>query len=222
MIELQQVTKRYANGHIALENISFSLHPGEFVFLTGHSGAGKSTLLKLIAMIEAPSRGEIIFNNKYITRARSFQTPYVRRKMGIILQAHNLLLDKTVFDNVALPLIIAGLSYKEVSSRVRAILAKVALNRKENSFPHELSCGEQQRVSIARAVVNKPPLLIADEPTGNLDPDLASEIFALFETFNQLGMTILIASHDLALISGLNKRVLYLEKGRLTDAPVTA
>jgi cell division transport system ATP-binding protein len=215
MIEFQNVSKCYVNGHIALDKLSFQLKKGEFAFLTGHSGAGKSTLLKLIAAIEPPSQGKITVANKQIHTIRRYQIPYLRRQIGIIFQSPHLLMDRTVFDNVALPLIISGYQYKETQSRVRAVLAKVCLFNKANFFPYELSSGEQQRVAIARAIVTKPPILLADEPTGNLDPDLAAEIMHLFEMFNNLGMTVLIASHDLGLIHRLKRRVLTLSEGRL-------
>lgn len=215
MIQLKNISKRYTNGFLALDNLTFDVKKGEFVFLTGHSGAGKSTLLKLIAAIEAPSHGQIIVANHHLNQLKQRQIPYLRRQIGIILQTPNLLMDRTVADNVALPLVVAGFTYKEIDSRVRAVLAKMSLYRKEKNYPYELSTGEQQRVSIARAIINKPPLLIADEPTGNLDPDLAAEIMYLFEQFNHLGMTVLIASHDLALISRLNHRVVALSEGRV-------
>jgi cell division transport system ATP-binding protein len=218
MIEFQNVSKCYVNGHIALDKLTFQLKKGEFAFLTGHSGAGKSTLLKLIAAIEFPSQGQITVANKQIHTMRRRHVPYLRRQIGVIFQSPNLLMDRTVFDNVALPLVIAGYSYKEIQSRVRAVLAKVCLFNKANFFPYELSSGEQQRVAIARAIVTKPPILLADEPTGNLDPDLAAEIMHLFEMFNNLGMTVLIASHDLALIQRLKRRVLTLSEGRLVHA----
>lgn len=215
MIQLKNISKRYANGFLALDNLTFDLKKGEFVFLTGHSGAGKSTLLKLIAAIETPTHGHIVVANQHLNALKPRQIPYFRRQIGTILQTPHLLMDRTVADNVALPLVIAGYSYKEIESRVRAVLAKMSLHRKEKCYPYELSTGEQQRVSIARAIINKPPLLIVDEPTGNLDPDLAAEIMFLFEQFNHLGMTVLIASHDLALISRLNHRVVTLSGGRL-------
>jgi cell division transport system ATP-binding protein len=218
MIHFQRVSKRYANGFLALDNLSFQLNKGEFAFLTGHSGAGKSTLLKLIAAIESPSQGHVTVADQHLHLLKSRQIPYLRRQIGIILQSPNLLMDRQVFDNIALPLIISGLSYKEIQSRVRAVLAKVSLHKKERYFPHELSSGEQQRVAIARAIVNKPPILLADEPTGNLDPDLAAEIMHLFEQFNHLGMTVLIASHDLALIQRMQHRVITLSEGKLIHA----
>lgn len=220
MIEFKRVTKRYANGHVALNNVDFTLARGEFAFLTGHSGAGKSTLLKLIAAIESPSEGSIRVDKQEIHQLRPREVPFLRRQIGIILQNPELLMDRTVFENVSLPLIIAGHSYKDIRSRVRAALSKVSLTNKEKYFPFELSTGEQQRVAIARGIIHKPPVLLADEPTGNLDPELASNMMTLFEQFNQLGMTVLIASHDLALISQLKlkHRMLKLAGGKLCEA----
>jgi len=216
MIQLNQVGKRYPSGHEALNGIGLEVGAGEIVFLTGHSGAGKSTFLKLLALIERPSYGQIIINNRNLARVSKHRLPYYRREIGIIFQNHQLLGDRTVFDNVALPLTIAGLHRsREVGRRVRAALDKVGLLSKEKMYPITLSGGEQQRVGIARAVVNKPPLLLADEPTGNLDPDLSREIMALFGAFNQVGVTVLIATHDIELISTLNHRTLTLKDGRL-------
>ena len=184
-------------------------------FLTGHSGAGKSTLLKIISLIERPSRGQALVDNINLSAIRRGKIPYVRRRVGVIFQDHRLLHDRTVFDNVALPLVIAGYRHQEIGRRVRAALDKVNLLGKERQYPVTLSGGEQQRVGIARAVVNKPPLVLADEPTGNLDPDLSREIMELFGQFNQVGVTVLIASHDLDLISRMNHRILTLKQGRL-------
>lgn len=217
MIKFQHVSKRYPNGYLALDNVSFNLATGEFAFLTGHSGAGKSTLLKLIAAIENPTQGHIAVGKYHLNSHRiKRQIPFLRRNIGIIMQTPELLMDRPIFDNIGLPLIIAGLSYSEIRSRVRAVLAKVSLHNKEKCFPFELSTGEQQRVAIARAIINKPTLLLADEPTGNLDPELANEMMHLFEQFNRLGMTILIASHDLALINKLKHRMLTLVEGKLS------
>lgn len=222
MIELQHVSKRYTNGYLALDNVNFELATGEFAFLTGHSGAGKSTLLKIIAAIEAPTQGQIVVAKTHFKKLSARKIPYLRRQIGIILQTPNLLMDRSVLDNVALPLIVAGYSYDEICSRVRAVLAKVSLSNKENCYPYELSGGEQQRVSIARAIINKPALLLADEPTGNLDPKLACEIMQLFEQFNSLGMTILIASHDQSLINRFKHKQLILAQGKLMHATETA
>ncbi|KJV07927.1 cell division ATP-binding protein FtsE [Methylocucumis oryzae] len=215
MLKFENVTKRYAETGDVLRNVSFHLHHGELAFLTGHSGAGKSTLLKLIAVIERCNRGAIWLDGENLSAAKESQIPYLRRKMGFIYQDYKLLKDRTVFDNVALPLVIAGYGHQEISRRVRAALEKVGLSGKEKKYPMALSGGEQQRVGIARAVVNKPPLIIADEPTGNLDPELASEIMRLFESFQQVGVTVLIASHDISLISKMNHRVLKLDHGQL-------
>jgi len=189
-------------------------------FLTGHSGAGKSTFLKLIALIERASNGQIIINGKNLARIGRRGIPYLRREIGVIFQNHKLLYDRTVFDNVALPLVISGHHHREIQRRVRAALDKVGLLDKEKQPPITLSGGEQQRVGIARAVVNKPPLLLADEPTGNLDPALSREIMNLFEQFNQVGVTVLIATHDIDLISAMGYRRIVLAHGRLIDNDV--
>ncbi|GAB4301702.1 MAG: cell division ATP-binding protein FtsE [Thiohalomonadaceae bacterium] len=215
MIRFSNVSKRYPGGYEALADVSLHLAPGEMAFLTGHSGAGKSTLLKLIALIERPTNGQVIINGQNFAKVGRRRIPYVRRDIGIIFQDHRLLFDRTVFDNVALPLIIAGYGHQEIGRRVRAALDKVGLLSKEKMYPITLSGGEQQRVGIARAVVNKPPLLLADEPTGNLDPELSREIMGLFEEFNRVGVSVLIASHDLELIRRLGHRVLRLDHGRL-------
>lgn len=215
MIHLQHVSKRYTNGYIALDNVSLQLKEGEFVFLTGHSGAGKSTLLKLIAAIEPPTHGQLTVNGQLLNRIKRRQIPYFRRNIGIILQNPELLPDRSALENVALPLIVAGAAPREIYSRARAALAKMSLQNKQKCFPYELSIGEQQRVAIARAIINKPALLLADEPTGNLDPELAEETMDLFQQFQRLGMTLLIASHDLSLINKLNHRVITLTKGKL-------
>jgi len=215
MISFNSVSKRYENGHQALMNLSFEVNEGELVFLTGHSGAGKSTLMKLIMLIERSSTGQVIIAGRNLNRMRRAQIPYHRRQVGVVFQNHQLLFDRNVYENVALPLHIAGFQSREVGRRVRAALDKVGLLDKEKANPITLSGGEQQRVGIARAVVNKPPLLLADEPTGNLDPALSEEIMGLFRRFNQFGVTVMIASHDIALIERLNYRVLSLAKGQL-------
>ncbi|MES9832493.1 MAG: cell division ATP-binding protein FtsE [Candidatus Thiodiazotropha sp. LLP2] len=217
MIHFDNVSKRYPGGHTGLSNINLRIEAEEMVFLTGHSGAGKSTLLKLIGLLERSSGGQVHVNDRNLTRLKNRQIPYHRREVGMIFQDHRLLHDRTVFDNVALPLVVAGLGHKETGRRVRAALDKVGLLHKEKNSPVTLSGGEQQRVGIARAVVSKPPLVLADEPTGNLDPDLSKEIMDLFMQFNQVGVTLLIASHDLALISGMNKRILTLTNGALSN-----
>ena len=215
MIQLTNVSKRYAGGFDALKNISFQVEPGEMVFITGHSGAGKSTLLKLITLIERASRGQILINNKNLLRMPRRRIPYFRREIGVVFQDNKLLHDRTVFDNVALPLVVSGVPHQEIGRRVRAALDKVGLLNKEKTLPITLSGGEQQRVGIARAVVNKPPLLLADEPTGNLDAERADGIIDLFHEFNQHGVSVLIATHDLRQIQRLRKRVLGLKGGEL-------
>lgn len=215
MIRFDQVAKRYSNGFEALKGLSFQIDPGEMVFLTGHSGAGKSTLLKLIMAMEQPSRGQVLVNSTNLNRISDRQIPYHRRQIGVVFQNHQLLFDRTIYDNVALPLVISGFPHQETGRRVRAALDKVGLLSKENRYPLELSGGEQQRVGIARAVVNKPRILLADEPTGNLDPALSADIMHLFRQFNEVGVTMLIASHDLDLIKRQGKRVLALREGEL-------
>jgi cell division transport system ATP-binding protein len=215
MLKFENVSKRYPETGEVLHNVSFHLERGEIAFLTGHSGAGKTTLLKLIAVMERSTRGEIFFEEQVLSRLKDRHLPYLRRKMGFIHQDYKLLSDRTVFDNVALPLAVAGYGHLEIKRRVRAALDKVGLLGKEKKLPLTLSGGEQQRVGIARAVVNKPVLIIADEPTGNLDPELSAEIMLLFEQFQQVGATILIASHDISLISQMNHRLLKLDHGQL-------
>lgn len=215
MIRFDNVSKRYGNGHEALSGLHFEIDQSELVFLTGHSGAGKSTLLKLLMLIERPSQGQVVVNGHNLNRLSSGQIPYFRRQVGVVFQNHQLLFDRTVFENVALPLQIAGYHHRELSRRVRAALDKVGLLNKEKQNPITLSGGEQQRIGIARAVVNKPPLLLADEPTGNLDPALSTEIMDLFQQFNNVGVCVLIASHDLALIKQLRHRVISLSQGRI-------
>lgn len=215
MITFERVSKRYEAGHDALREISVNIAQNELVFLTGHSGAGKSTLLRLIMLMDRPSRGQVIIDGQNLATVHSRGIPQHRRNIGVVFQNHQLLLDRTVFDNVALPLIIAGYDHREVGRRVRAALDKVGLLNREQAMPVTLSGGEQQRVGIARAVVGKPRILLADEPTGNLDPALSAEIMNLFEQFNQVGVTVLIASHDLVLISRLHHRIITLRQGRL-------
>jgi len=217
MLTFDHVSKRYPDAGDALQDVSFYLVPGEMAFLTGHSGAGKSTLLKLIAMMEKCSRGHVILAGKNLNRVSERQIPYIRRQLGLIFQDYKLLLDRTVFDNVALPLVVSGYHHHEIGRRVRAALDKVGLLGQEKKYPLALSGGEQQRVGIARAVVNKPRLILADEPTGNLDPELSEEVMHLFEQFQQVGVTVLIASHDIDLISRMNYRVLKLDHGQLVQ-----
>ena len=215
MLKFDHVSKRYPDAGDALTDISFHMARGEMVFLTGHSGAGKSTLLKLIAMMESCSRGQILLDGQNINRIKERQIPYIRRNLGLIFQDYKLLLDRTVFDNVALPLVISGYGQQDIARRVRAALDKVGLLGQEKKYPLALSGGEQQRVGIARAVVNKPHLILADEPTGNLDPELSAEVMHLFEQFQQVGVTVLIASHDIDLINRMGYRVLALDHGHL-------
>lgn len=215
MIRFDGVSKRYAEGYEALSDISLSLDAGELAFLTGHSGAGKSTLLKLIMLMERPSRGQLLINGKNLNRLHRSQIPHYRRRVGVVFQDHQLLFDRTVFDNVALPLLVSGYQTREIAKRVRASLDKVGLLDREKLNPMQLSGGEQQRVGIARAVVHKPRILLADEPTGNLDPALSEEIMGLFREFRDVGVTVLIATHDLALVQSLGERTLSLKEGRL-------
>ncbi len=215
MIEFHNVTKRYEGGYEDLSNVSLRLEDGQMAFLTGHSGAGKSTLLKIVALIEKPTRGQALLNRINLNTVPRRRVPYIRRNIGIIFQDHQLLFDRPVFDNVALPLQIQGYRHQEVAKRTRAALDKVGLRHKEKSMPITLSGGEQQRVGIARAVVHKPMLLLADEPTGNLDPVLSREIMQIFVDFNQVGVSVLVASHDLGLIEELDKPRLTLNRGEL-------
>jgi cell division transport system ATP-binding protein len=217
LIRFDNVSKRYPGGKEALSRVSFEIDSGEMVFLTGHSGAGKSTLMKLIIVMERASQGQVFVHGLNVNRIAEKHIPPLRRDIGVVFQNHQLLFDRTVYDNVALPLIIAGFQYREVGRRVRAALSKVGLTDKERVLPIALSGGEQQRVGIARAVVNRPQLLLADEPTGNLDPGLSAEIMKLFHQFNQVGVTVMIATHDLELVSRLKKRQLQLHEGRLVD-----
>jgi len=220
MIRFENVSKTYPGGHRALEKVSFELADGELAFLTGHSGAGKSTLLKLISVMERPSAGHVYINGVNLNVVKNRQIPYVRRDIGIIFQNHRLLDRYNVFDNVALPLVIEGMHHKNITKRVHAALDKVGLLNKVKCQPSTLSGGEQQRVGIARAIVNSPPLLLADEPTGNLDPELSMEILKLFEDFNRHGTAVLIATHDLGLIARMKYRSLTLDHGRLITDPL--
>ena len=221
MITFDRVSKRYEEGHDALREVSVSIDRDELVFLTGHSGAGKSTMMRLIMLMDRPTRGQVTIDGQNLSKVGSRGVPQHRRNIGVVFQNHQLLFDRPVFDNVALPLIISGYDHREVGRRVRAALDKVGLLDRERAMPMTLSGGEQQRVGIARAVVGRPKILLADEPTGNLDPALSAEIMELFEEFNQVGVTVLIASHDLVLISRLHHRIITLRQGRLVTGGVT-
>ncbi len=215
MIQFKNVSKGYAVNQRVLDGLSFHLAPGELVFLTGHSGAGKSTLLKLISLIERPTTGDILVGGRPLSEVSRYQIPYHRREIGVVFQNHQLLMDRTLFENVALPLQIQGFEPDEIARRVRAALDRVGLLGREQAMPLELSGGEQQRVGIARAVVNRPKVLLADEPTGNLDPALSAEVMRLFERFSQVGTTVLIATHDLDLVKRMGHRQLRLSHGHL-------
>ncbi len=212
MIEFKAVSKQYPTGQLALYNVNLSLQQGEMAFLTGHSGAGKSTLLKLIALLDSPSDGIVTIAGQNTQSINKRKIPAFRRNIGVIFQDHHLLKDRNVFDNIALPLKIEGMRPHDIKRRVRAALDKVDLLKKEKEYPQMLSAGEKQRVGIARAVVNKPSIILADEPTGNLDPDLALDIMHTFKQFNEYGSTVLIASHDHALIKDMKKRIIVLRK----------
>jgi len=215
MIQFEQVGKRYSNGHVGLHELSFRARRGEFLFVTGHSGAGKSTLLRLLLALERPTSGKLLLAGQDIGSIRNSEIPFLRRQIGVVFQNHHLLFDRSVFDNVALPLQILGLPREEIRQRVDTALERVSLQEMGELLPSDLSSGQQQRVGIARAVVHQPALLLADEPTGNLDPRLAAEIMGVFEDINRLGTTVLIASHDLALIARMRHRLLTLQRGRL-------
>lgn len=215
MISFERVSKRYPNGREALTEVSLRVAAGEFVFLTGRSGAGKSSVLKLIALLERPTRGVVTVNGHNTGALPDRRIPAFRRQIGVVFQDHKLLFDRPVYDNVALPLIVAGTPFKEVDKRVRAALDQVGLLGKERVLPSELSVGEQQRVGIARAVVGKPPLLIADEPTGNLDHGLALEVMRLFKRFQEVGVTVVVATHDMQLVREFGQREIVLDAGRI-------
>lgn len=217
LLRFDNVTKAYPGNPPALSDVSFSVEEGEMLFVTGHSGAGKSTLLRLVHLSERPSRGTVLVNDRNLAKVRGGKVPLHRRQVGVVFQDHRLLTDRSVFDNVALPLLIAGTPGAEIGKRVRAVLDKVGLGERERSLPLQLSTGEQQRVGIARAIVAQPQLLVADEPTGNLDPQLATEIMQLFASLPALGTTVIVASHDLALVKRMRRRVLVLDHGKLMD-----
>ncbi len=215
MIQLSKICKAYPGGYEALRSISFEIDAGEMVFLTGHSGAGKSTLLKLIAAIERPNSGSIIVKGQNIGLIKGGALPYLRRNFGLIFQDHKLLFDRSVFDNVMLPLQICGFDYRESAKRVRAALDKVGLLKREKASPIALSGGEQQRLCIARAIVNRPPIILADEPTGNLDSSYADDIMGILKSFHQVGVTLLISTHDESVLRQLSGRMLVLKNGEL-------
>jgi cell division transport system ATP-binding protein len=216
MISFSQVYKRYPNGFEALMNVSFILEAGEMALITGHSGAGKTTLLRLIAAIERPTSGSIIVNGQNVSALKSGAIPFLRRNLGLVFQDQKILFDRNVFNNVLLPLQISGFSASAATGRVRAALDKVGLLRKEKARPITLSGGEQQRLCIARAIVNRPSILIADEPTANLDADYARDIMDMFRSFHQVGVTVLIATHDAELLGNAEQRVFTLNHGELT------
>ena len=217
MIHFDNLSKQYPGGFEALKNINLHLDAGELAFLTGHSGAGKSTLLKMLMLLERPTSGTLIIDGVNVTRYSNARIPSHRRRLGVVYQNHQLLMDRSVFDNVALPLQVAGHSSKEIGRRVRAALDAVGLLEKEDNKPEALSGGEQQRVGVARAVVHKPKILLADEPTGNLDPELSAEMMALFRRFQDVGVTVLIATHDIHLVDRLGCRKICLERGEVID-----
>lgn len=217
VLRFDNVSKRYPGGHDALTEVSFEVAAGEMLFVTGHSGAGKSTLLKLIHLSERPSRGAVLFGERNLLKVRGRRVPLHRRDVGVVYQNHQLLMDRSIFDNVALPLILRGMRRGDIGKRVRSLLERLGLGARERALPSQLSAGEQQRVGIARAVIGEPRLLVADEPTGNLDPTLSAEIMALFASLPERGTSVLVASHDLGLVKRMKKRVLVLDHGRLAD-----
>jgi cell division transport system ATP-binding protein len=217
VLRFDNVSKQYPGGHAALEDVSFEVAEGEMLFVTGHSGAGKSTLLKLIHLSERPSRGAVIFGERNLLKVRGGKVPLHRREIGAVYQDHRLLMDRSIAENVALPLILRGTRRSEIGKRVRSALERIGLAHREQALPSQLSAGEQQRVGIARAIVGEPSLLVADEPTGNLDPTLAAEIMQLFAELPARGTSVLVVSHDLALLKQMRKRVLILDHGRLVD-----
>jgi len=217
VLRFDNVSKRYPGGHDALTEVSFDVAAGEMLFVTGHSGAGKSTLLKLIHLSERPTRGAVLFGERNLLKVRGRRIPMHRRDVGVVYQNHQLLMDRSVFDNIALPLILRGLRRGDIGKRVRSLLERLGLGARERALPSQLSAGEQQRVGIARAVIGEPRLLVADEPTGNLDPTLSAEIMALFASLPERGTSVLVASHDLGLVKRMKKRVLVLDHGRLAD-----
>ena len=217
VLRFDNVSKSYPGGHAALSAVNFAVEPGEMLFVTGHSGAGKSTLLKLIQLAERPSSGAVLFGERNLAKVRGGAIARHRREVGVVYQNHLLLTDRSVAENVGLPLVLRGMKRAEIGKRVRSILDRLGLAARERALPGQLSAGEQQRVGIARAVVAEPTLLIADEPTGNLDPTLSAEIMALFASLPERGTSVLVASHDLGLVKRMKKRVLVLDHGKLLD-----
>lgn len=217
VLRFDNVSKRYPGGHDALTEVSFEVATGEMLFITGHSGAGKSTLLKLIHLSERPSRGTVLFDERNLMKVRGGRVPLHRRDVGVVYQNHQLLMDRSIYDNVALPLILRGMRRGDIGKRVRSLLERLGLGARERALPSQLSAGEQQRVGIARAVIGEPLLLVADEPTGNLDPTLSAEIMALFASLPERGTSVIVASHDLGLVKRMKRRVLVLDHGRLAD-----
>ena len=222
LIELHNVTRRFDNGTEALKDVTLSFEEGSMQFLTGHSGAGKSTFLRLLLRLDLPTRGQILINGVNIAQLPESRIPAFRQQMGAVFQDHHLLAERTVYENVALPLRVSGMRERDIGRRVRAALSRVGLLAKERLLPGHLSTGEQQRVGIARAVVNRPRVLLADEPTGNLDPELSADIMHLFEQFQQVGTTVVIASHDLDLIAPLGKPIVRIVNGIVSAQPVAA
>jgi cell division transport system ATP-binding protein len=215
VIQFDRVTKRYPNGREALREVSLRVEPGEFVFLTGRSGAGKSSILKLIALLERPTRGTVVVNGQDTGTLPARAVPAYRRRLGVVFQDHQLLMDRPVYDNVALPLMVADTPLRDIDKRVRAALDQVGLLEQERALPSELSVGEQQRVGIARAVVGKPAVLIADEPTGNLDHGLALDVMKLFRRFQEVGVTVVVATHDLSLVEEFGQRTIHVADGKV-------
>ena len=222
LIELHNVTRRFDNGTEALKDVTLSFEEGSMQFLTGHSGAGKSTFLRLLLRLDLPTRGQILINGVNIAQLPESRIPAFRQQMGAVFQDHHLLPERTVYENVALPLRVSGMRERDIGRRVRAALSRVGLLAKERLLPGHLSTGEQQRVGIARAVVNRPRVLLADEPTGNLDPELSADIMHLFEQFQQVGTTVVIASHDLDLIASLGKPIVRIANGIVSAQPAAA
>ena len=216
MIRFDSVSKRYPNGRDALREISLQVEPGEFVFLTGRSGAGKSSILKLIGLLERPTRGTVTVNGQDTASLPARAIPAYRRRLGMVFQDHQLLMDRPVYDNVALPLVVADAPFRDIDKRVRAALYQVGLLEQVRALPSELSVGEQQRVGIARAVVGKPVVLIADEPTGNLDRGLALDVMRLFRRFQEVGVTVVVATHDLSLVEEFGQRSIHIDDGKVS------